>query len=218
MEVAQKLKILADAAKHDVACTSSGMDRSGIKGRLGASTAAGCCHSFTSDGRCISLLKVLMTNACAYDCAYCTCRKSNYSMQRACFTPRELADLTISFYRHNFIEGLFLSSGVLKSPDDTMLLMLQTLSILRNEYGFRGYIHAKCVPGASPELIYEMGLLADRLSVNLELPSSESLKRLAPDKPSGSILGPMRHIDNLMRESKRNRQLAERMPTEEPLC
>lgn len=212
MEVAQKLKILADAAKHDVACTSSGMDRSGIKGRLGASTAAGCCHSFTSDGRCISLLKVLMTNACAYDCAYCTCRKSNYSMQRACFTPRELADLTISFYRHNFIEGLFLSSGVLKSPDDTMLLMLQTLSILRNEYGFRGYIHAKCVPGASPELIYEMGLLADRLSVNLELPSSESLKRLAPDKPSGSILGPMRHIDNLMRESKRNRQLAERMP------
>lgn len=212
MDVGRKLEILADAAKHDVACTSSGLDRNGVKGRLGASQAAGCCHSFTPDGRCVSLLKVLMTNACAYDCAYCTCRKSNPDLERACFTPRELADLTISFYRRNFIEGLFLSSGVLKSPDDTTLLMLQTLSTLRHEYGFRGYIHAKCVPGTSPELICELGLLADRLSVNLELPSSESLKRLAPDKPSGNILGPMGQISDFIQEDKRNHQLAERMP------
>ena len=200
MDIARKLEILADAAKHDVACTSSGVDRSGAKGMLGASRAAGCCHSFTADGRCISLLKVLMTNCCVYDCAYCSCRKSNSEMERSAFTPQELADLTIAFYRRNYIEGLFLSSGVIGSPDDTMILMIRTLRILREEYGFRGYIHAKCVPGASPELVDEIGMLADRLSVNLELPSEESLRLLAPEKTRSSLLAPMKQISESILE------------------
>ena len=146
MNIADKLEILADAAKYDVACTSSGVDRGARRGQLGNALAAGCCHSFTPDGRCISLLKVLMTNACVYDCAYCVNRASN-DVARVAFTPRELADLTISFYRRNYIEGLFVSSGVLKSPDYTTELLIETLRILRDEYGFRGYIHAKAVPG-----------------------------------------------------------------------
>ncbi len=149
MDIVQKLEILSDAAKYDVACTSSGVQRSGKRGQLGAASNAGCCHSFTEDGRCISLLKVLMTNVCVYDCAYCVNRKSNSGVVRTSFTPRELADLTIGFYRRNYIEGLFLSSGVIKDADTTTELMIATLRILREEYGFRGYIHAKAVPGAA---------------------------------------------------------------------
>lgn len=207
MDVAAKLEILADAAKYDVACTSSGINRSGKKGSLGASSVAGCCHSFSADGRCITLLKVLFTNACMYDCAYCACRKSNAEMRRAAFTPRELADLTIAFYRRNYIEGLFLSSGVLKSPDYTAELMMHTLEILRNEYGFRGYIHAKAIPGTSPELLHSLGLLADRMSVNLELPSQRSLELLAPDKSRSSILHPMRQISDCIAEDSETRAL-----------
>lgn len=193
MDITQKLEILADAAKYDVACTSSGADRMAQEGKLGSSSAAGCCHSFTPDGRCISLLKVLMTNVCCYDCAYCINRCSN-DVPRAAFTPRELADLTIGFYRRNYIEGLFLSSGVIKNPDYTTELMIEALEILRNEYGFRGYIHAKAVPGTSPLLIDKLGRLADRLSINMELPSQESLHLLAPDKSKHGILAPMRQI------------------------
>lgn len=207
MDLLQKLDILADAAKYDVACTSSGVQRSGQKGKLGHASMAGCCHSFTPDGRCVTLLKVLMTNLCAYDCAYCVNRASNEAVERACFTPRELADLTIGFYRRNYIEGLFLSSGVLRDADTTTELMAQTLDILRNEYGFRGYIHAKALPGAAPELIDRLGTLADRLSVNLELPSSRSLRLLAPEKDRQSIIEPMRHIQRSMAEDADTRVL-----------
>lgn len=208
MDVSQKLEVLADAAKYDVACTSSGVQRSGKRGQLGAASLAGCCHSFTPDGRCVTLLKVLMTNACIYDCAYCVNRASNSDIQRVCFEPRELADLTIGFYRRNYIEGLFLSSGVIGCPDQTTELMVRSLRILRHEYGFRGYIHAKAVPGTSPELINQLGLLADRLSVNMELPSEESLRRLCPEKSKGKILAPMRHISESIAEDAESRALA----------
>ncbi|MBQ9932607.1 MAG: putative DNA modification/repair radical SAM protein [Ruminiclostridium sp.] len=191
MTIAEKLQILTDAAKYDVACTSSGGDRRG--GQLGKTIAAGCCHSFSADGRCITLLKVLLTNICCYDCRYCVNRTSN-DLPRAMFTPRELADLTIDFYRRNYIEGLFLSSAVVRSPDYTTELMIKTLTILREEYGFSGYIHAKAIPGADPLLTHRLGLLADRLSVNIELPSSKSLALLAPDKKKESIFRPMAQI------------------------
>lgn len=213
MDIAGKLEILADAAKYDVACTSSGVQRSGVRGQLGAAGIAGCCHSFTPDGRCVSLLKVLMTNACIYDCAYCINRSSNTDVKRTAFTPQELADLTIAFYRRNYIEGLFLSSGVIGCPDKTTELMIQCLSILRNEYGFRGYIHAKAVPGTSPELISQIGLLADRLSVNMELPSQSSLKLLAPEKTKHSILKPMRQISDSISEDAQSRALTRRRTT-----
>ncbi len=213
MDVAEKLEILADAAKYDVACTSSGIDRSGRQGRLGATSAAGCCHSFTPDGRCVTLLKVLMTNVCIYDCAYCVNRVSNEGIARTSFTPRELADLTIAFYRRNYIEGLFLSSGVIRNPDFTCELMIRTLKILRVEYEFRGYIHAKAVPGTSPELIDQLGFLADRLSVNLELPSHKSLQLLAPDKSQQSIFEPMRQISTSIAESNETRALLRRRKT-----
>lgn len=193
MEVAEKLTILAEGAKYDVACTSSGIDRQGSKGGIGSASACGICHSFAADGRCISLLKVLMTNSCVYDCGYCMNRRTN-DIPRAVFTPRELADLTIGFYRRNYIEGLFLSSGVLRNPDYTMERMCEALSLLRNEYRFNGYIHAKAIPGASRELVYRIGLLADRVSVNLELPSEQSLNLIAPDKPKVNILRPMGNI------------------------
>ena len=209
MDVLAKLEILADAAKYDAACTSSGANRSAKTGFLGSASSAGCCHSFTADGRCISLLKVLMTNACAYDCAYCVNRCSN-DIPRAAFTPRELADLTIGFYRRNYIEGLFLSSGVLKNADYTTELMIKTLEILRNEYGFRGYIHAKGIPGSSPLLIERLGHLADRLSINLELPSQESLALLAPDKSKSSIISPMRQIQEGIAEYKESTALVKR--------
>ncbi len=191
MTIAEKLQILTDAAKYDVACTSSGGDRRG--GQLGKTIAAGCCHSFSADGRCITLLKVLLTNVCCYDCRYCVNRTSN-DLPRAMFTPRELADLTIDFYRRNYIEGLFLSSAVVRSPDYTTELMVKTLTILREEYSFTGYIHAKAIPGADPLLTHRLGLLADRLSVNIELPSSQSLALLAPDKKKDDIFRPMAQI------------------------
>jgi len=209
MDVLSKLEILSDAAKYDVACTSSGVDRSAKLGQLGSSSGAGCCHSFSADGRCISLLKVLMTNVCAYDCAYCINRRSN-DIPRAAFTPRELADLTIGFYRRNYIEGLFLSSGVMKDANYTTELMIETLEILRNEYAFRGYIHAKGVPGASPELIERLGHLADRLSINLELPSQESLALLAPEKTKTSIIAPMRQIQAGIQEYKESKAIVKR--------
>lgn len=192
-DIYDKLTILSDAAKYDVACTSSGVERGGKAGAIGSTTQAGICHSFAADGRCISLLKVLMTNYCVYDCKYCLNRSSN-EVKRTAFTPRELADLTIAFYRRNYIEGLFLSSGVLKNPDYTCERMIETLTILRNEYSFRGYIHAKAIPGASDDLIARLGQLADRMSVNIELPSQESLSLLAPQKSKTDILRPMGFI------------------------
>lgn len=195
MDVLEKLTILTDAAKYDAACTSSGARRGFRKGMIGctSSAVAGCCHTFSADGRCVTLLKVLLTNRCAYDCKYCVNRRSS-DTRRAMFTPRELAELTIQFYRRNYIEGLFLSSGVYRSPDTTTELMIQALSILRNQYRFNGYIHAKAIPGTSPELIEQLGYLADRLSVNIELPSEAGLQILAPDKTKGAILAPMGQI------------------------
>ena len=188
-----KLTILADSAKYDVACTSSGASRAAGAGGVGSCYAPGCCHAFTADGRCVSLLKVLMTNCCSFDCSYCVNRKSN-DVPRATFTPRELAELTIEFYRRNYIEGLFLSSAVLVSPDYTTERMLAVLRLLRGEYRFGGYIHAKAIPGTSPELLEQLGFLADRLSVNIELPSERSLNLLAPDKGRHSIFRPMKQI------------------------
>ncbi len=190
MELLDKLQILADSAKYDVACTSSGADRRGNGRDLGSCEAAGICHAFAADGRCISLLKVLLTNVCAFDCSYCVNRRSN-DVPRAAFTPRELAELTIQFYRRNYIEGLFLSSAVLRDADYTMEQMIRTLELLRGEYHFRGYIHAKTIPGADPALVQRLGFLADRLSVNIELPSEKSLRLLAPDKGKTAILRPM---------------------------
>ncbi len=203
MDVMDKLTILTDAAKYDAACTSSGAKRGSRKGYIGntSSSVAGCCHSFSADGRCITLLKVLMTNCCVYDCKYCVNRCS-HDTRRAVFSPEELAELTIQFYRRNYIEGLFLSSGVLVSPDYTMERMIRCLSLLRNEYRFNGYIHAKTIPGASPELVTQLGLLADRLSVNIELPSEAGLKLLAPNKTRTAIFRPMGQIRQQAQESK----------------
>ena len=203
MDLLDKLAILSDAAKYDAACTSSGVRRGFQPGKIGNTTSsiAGCCHSFSTDGRCITLLKVLMTNCCVYDCKYCVNRCSN-DTRRAAFTPQELADLTIQFYRRNYIEGLFLSSGVVQSPDHTMERMIHALRILRHDYGFNGYIHAKAIPGAAPELVSQLGLLADRLSVNIELPSQQGLQMLAPDKTKQSILRPMGQIRDQSRQSK----------------
>ena len=201
MQLLDKLTILADAAKYDAACTSSGVKRGHKDGFLGSASDAGCCHSFSADGRCISLLKVLLSNDCCYDCKYCINRRSNET-PRATFSPRELAELTIEFYRRNYIEGLFLSSGVLHSPDYTTELMIRTLSLLRNEYRFNGYIHAKAIPGTSPELVEQLGMLADRMSVNIELPSEQSLRTLAPNKTKQSVLRPMRFIQQRASENR----------------
>ncbi len=196
-----KLQILSDSAKYDAACTSSGVDRKGRNdGGIGNSAACGICHTFASDGRCISLLKVLMTNCCIYNCKYCVNRTDN-DVPRARFTPRELADLTINFYRRNYIEGLFLSSAVIKNPDYTCEQMIECLAILRNEYKFNGYIHAKAIPGADSELISRLGMYADRMSVNIEMPSQQSLEKLAPDKSRSSILLPMGQITTKIKEN-----------------
>jgi putative DNA modification/repair radical SAM protein len=200
MDVFDKLKILTDAAKYDVACTSSGVDKKAAPGGIGSASACGICHSFAGDGRCISLLKVLYSNACVYDCEYCVNRRTNDS-PRATFEPRELAELTIQFYRRNYIEGLFLSSGVVKNPDYTCERMIEVLRILREEYRFYGYIHAKAIPGADSTLISRLGTLADRMSVNIELPSQSSLSLLAPDKTKHSILAPMGFIQNRIAEN-----------------
>ncbi len=199
MDVAQKLTILADSAKYDVACTSSGSDRPNPGHGTGNAAFGGICHSFSADGRCVSLLKVLLTNICAYDCSYCVNRRSN-DLPRAAFTPEELAELTMAFYRRNYIEGLFLSSAVLVSPDHTTQLMIKTLELLRYKYDFWGYIHAKTIPGSDPALVDRLGALADRLSVNIELPSSTSLERLAPDKTKEAILRPMGQITRSIAE------------------
>lgn len=211
MELMDKLTILADAAKYDAACTSSGLDRTSRPGGLGSTIMAGCCHSFSADGRCVTLLKVLMTNRCVYDCQYCVNRRSN-DVPRAAFTPRELCELTIGFYRRNYIEGLFLSSAVWGSPDRTTELMTETLRLLRREYNFWGYIHAKAIPGADPLLTHRLGLFADRLSVNIELPSEQSLKLLAPDKGKQSILAPMGQIRDGIRTSKQELALYKHAP------
>ena len=203
MELLDKLTILADAAKYDAACTSSGAKRGHRKGMIGctSSAVAGCCHTFSADGRCVTLLKVLLSNDCSYDCKYCVNRRGN-DTPRATFEPRELAELTIGFYRRNYIEGLFLSSAVLGSPDRTTERMIAALRLLREEYRFNGYIHAKAIPGTSQELITQLGLLADRLSVNIELPSEASLRALAPNKTKQAILAPMRQIRDEVVESK----------------
>lgn len=200
MDVFDKLTILADSAKYDVACTSSGVERSGSSTAIGSTAACGICHSFAADGRCISLLKVLLTNICAYDCKYCVNRSSN-DIRRAAFTPRELAELTINFYRRNYIEGLFLSSAVLKNPNYTTEQLIQTLALLRGEYHFAGYIHVKAIPGTDQEILSRLGYLADRMSINIELPSRESLKLLAPDKTKESILRPMGLIKSKISEN-----------------
>lgn len=201
MSVYDKLQILSDAAKYDVACTSSGVDRKGNGKGIGNCIAPGICHSFSADGRCISLLKILFTNECIFDCKYCINRASN-DVVRTSFTPEEVCELTMEFYRRNYIEGLFLSSGVLHNPNYTMELLYQTLYKLRNEYHFQGYIHVKAIPGSSQDLIDKTGFLADRMSINLELPTSEGLKKLAPHKSRKTILAPMRQIQSRREENR----------------
>jgi putative DNA modification/repair radical SAM protein len=195
-----KLTVLGEGAKYDVSCSSSGADRSNI-GRIGSAACAGVCHSWTADGRCISLLKILLSNDCVYDCKYCVNRRTA-DVARRTFEPRELADLTIEFYRRNYIEGLFLSSAVLISPDYTAERMYECLWILREEYGFAGYVHAKVIPGVSPELVNAIGFVSDRLSVNIELPSEDSLARLAPQKRPEGIFSPMRQITETQAEQR----------------
>ena len=202
MSIYEKLQILTDAAKYDVACTSSGVERKGDGTGIGNCSKAGICHSFSADGRCISLLKILFTNECIYDCKYCVNRSSN-DVIRTSFTPDEICTLTMEFYRRNYIEGLFLSSGILKNPNYTMELIYAALYKLRHVCNFQGYIHVKAIPGADPILIQKVGFLADRMSVNLELPTAESLRLLAPHKSRKNILAPMRLVQE---KSKENRQ------------
>lgn len=201
MSLKEKLNILADAAKYDVACTSSGRQRRNDGTGIGSCVSSGICHSFAADGRCISLLKILFTNECVFDCKYCVNRASN-DVPRTSFTPEEVCRLTIEFYRRNYIEGLFLSSGVLHSPNYTMELLFQTVYKLRTEYRFQGYIHLKAIPGASQEIIDRVGYYVDRMSINLELPTAEGLKRLAPHKSRNTILRPMREIQTRVKESR----------------
>ncbi len=203
--VLEKLKILAESAKYDVSCASSGTSRAHRKGGVGSTTGWGICHSFAEDGRCISLLKIMLTNYCIYDCAYCINRRSN-DIPRATFSVTELVQLTIEFYRRNYIEGLFLSSGVVRNPDYTMERLVKTIKDLREIYHFNGYIHMKSIPGASQELIREAGLYADRLSVNIEIPNETSLQLLAPEKNFNSVLTPMQYIHQGVSESKEERR------------
>jgi len=203
MEILQKLEILAGAAKYDVSCSSSGGCRTTQRGGFGNSCPAGVCHSFTEDGRCISLLKILLTNVCVYDCAYCANRKSN-DTPRATFKVEEVANLTVEFYKRNYIEGLFLSSGVIKNPDYTMEALIRVAKSLREEHKFGGYIHLKAIPGANPDLIALAGYYADRMSVNIEIPSEPSLKMLAPDKDFESVYLPMNRLRMKILEHKGN--------------
>lgn len=211
MNLMEKLAILADAAKYDVSCSSSGSTRRGPKGSIGSAAKAGICHAFAADGRCISLLKILLTNHCIYDCAYCLNRRSN-DRPRAAFTVEELVELTMSFYRRNYIEGLFLSSAIIGSPDYTMELLVQTAEKLRYEKNFHGYIHLKGIPGADPALIQRAGLVADRLSINMELPSERSLALLAPEKKKQGILLPMRQIQQGIAQQRQERALSRKAP------
>lgn len=211
MGLKEKLEILSDAAKYDVACTSSGVKREGKKGTIGNATAGGICHSFAADGRCISLLKILFSNQCIYDCKYCVNRCSS-DVVRTSFTPDEVCTLTMEFYKRNYIEGLFLSSGVIQSADHTMELLYETLWKLRNIHRFRGYIHVKAIPGADPLLIEKTGFLADRMSINLELPTSDSLKKLCPGKTREKILIPMKQIQTGITTNKNELTLYRKTP------
>ncbi|WLS92852.1 putative DNA modification/repair radical SAM protein [Gilliamella apis] len=206
-----KLEILAESAKYDISCASSGTSRSNKNKGIGSASRCGICHSFTADGRCVSLLKIMLTNYCMFDCAYCINRQSN-DIPRAGFTPKELAELTIEFYRRNYIEGLFLSSGIVRSADHTMEKMIRVVKILQQEYNFNGYIHMKAIPGASNELIREAGLLVDRMSVNLEIPTERNLKLLAPDKDHQTIYQPMRHIQQNLLENIEDRKKIKSTP------
>lgn len=207
MEILEKIRILADSAKYDVSCSSSGSSRGNGHGALGNTSPSGICHSFTSDGRCISLLKILMTNYCVYDCAYCQNRVSN-DVERAFFEPEELIALTMNFYRRNYIEGLFLSSGVIRNPNYTMELMVKILKTLREREHFNGYIHVKLIPGASSRLIHEAGLYADRVSVNIELPEEDNYKQLTPEKNRSLILKPMGQIAENIKENREEKRLS----------
>ena len=197
MNIREKLEILADAAKYDVSCSSSGSSRKNKNKGLGNGSIAGICHSWSEDGRCISLLKILMTNSCIYNCEYCINRRENERV-RVSFSPEEVVNLTVNFYRRNYIEGLFLSSGVIKNPDYTMESLIRVAELLRYKYNFNGYIHMKAIPGASEDLISRMGLLVDRMSINIELPTKESLKILAPEKKVADIIRPMGNVKNDM--------------------
>ncbi|MGO1372141.1 MAG: putative DNA modification/repair radical SAM protein [Senegalia sp. (in: firmicutes)] len=205
MDVVNKLRILSDAAKYDVSCSSSGSDRKNKKGGMGSASINGICHSWSDDGRCISLLKILMTNYCIYDCAYCINRSSN-DLERATLTPDEIVDLTINFYRRNYIEGLFLSSAIIKSPNHTMELILRVVKRLREVEGFNGYIHTKAIPHADKRIIDEIGLYVDRMSINIELPSEKGLKLLAPNKTSKSILTPMGNIKDRIIQTREEKK------------
>ena len=201
MDFSQRMKTLTEGAKYDVACTSSGVNRKGKKGMVGSTEACGICHTFTADGRCVSLLKMLINNYCEYDCQYCVNRKSS-DIPRASMSPNEVADITMQFYRRNYIEGLFLSSAVIKNPDYTMEMLIKALALLRGEYQFNGYIHVKAIPGADAALIERLGRLADRMSINIELPSEISLNHLAPDKTKPAILTPMNQVKQGIIQSK----------------
>lgn len=209
--IQEKLSILADAAKYDVSCSSSGGKRKNENKGLGNAEGMGICHSYTEDGRCVSLLKILLTNYCIFDCAYCVSRRSN-DVKRAAFTVDEVVDLTMNFYRRNYIEGLFLSSGIFKDSDYTMERLVRIVKKLRQEHKFNGYIHVKTIPGASPELIAEAGLYADRLSVNIELPSELSLQNLAPEKNYSEILTPMKQIHQGIVQNKEEKALFKKVP------
>jgi len=215
VDLGDKLRALAGAARYDASCASSGSRRGPASGRIGTSVPSGICHSLTEDGRCVSLLKVLLTNHCIYDCSYCVNRSSS-DIPRAAFRVSELVDLTINFYRRNFIEGLFLSSGIMKSPDDTMERLIRVAGTLRLSHGFNGYIHLKCIPGAAARLVREAGLYADRLSVNIELPSETSLRRLASDKTYSAILDPMRRIRDSILENRDERKVIRSAPVFAP--
>ena len=204
-KIKEKLEILADAAKYDVSCSSSGGNRKNTNKGLGDSSSSGICHTYTEDGRCVSLLKILLTNFCIYDCAYCVTRKSN-DIQRAAFTVDEVVDLTINFYRRNYIEGLFLSSGIFKNADYTMERLVRVAKKLRLEHNFNGYIHLKSIPGASDEIMREAGLYADRLSMNLEIPTESGLKLLAPDKNHQDMIKPMRFVKNELIQYKEEKK------------
>ncbi|WP_392566766.1 putative DNA modification/repair radical SAM protein [Utexia brackfieldae] len=204
-EIIDKLVILAESAKYDISCASSGTTRNNTSQGIGNANGWGICHSYTEDGRCVALLKIMLTNFCLYDCAYCINRRSN-DIPRAAFSPKELANLTIEFYRRNYIEGLFLSSGIIKNPDHTMERMINVVKLLRTEHQYNGYIHMKTIPGASKELTYQAGLYADRLSINLEIPTEQNLKLLAPEKDHQSIYKPMHHIQQYTLESKEDRK------------
>ncbi len=213
--IKEKLTILADAAKYDVSCSSSGSNRTNKNKGLGDSTGMGICHTYTEDGRCISLLKILLTNHCIFDCAYCVTRKSN-DIKRAAFKVQEVVDLTINFYRRNYIEGLFLSSGIFKNADYTMERLVRVAKKLRTEENFHGYIHLKSIPSASDELMAEAGLWADRLSVNIEIPSKKGLKLLAPDKNFDDFIKPMEKVKNEIIQYKEDRKLIKSTPKYAP--